>query len=71
MNKKFASVIKEMKTNGETKSLAVNERDYLKHLSEEFRETHLTSCAGEQLFMKKTSGATIYVLVIVLYLVIA
>ena len=45
--------------------------DYLNHLSEEFREAHLTSCVGEQLFMKKTSGATIYVLVIVSYHVIA
>jgi hypothetical protein len=72
MNEKFASVIKEMKTTGETKSLVVIERDYLKHLSEEFRETHLTSCVGERLFMKKTSGATtIYVLVIVSYHVIA
>jgi hypothetical protein len=62
MNEKFASVIKEMKTTGETKSLVVIERDYLNHLSEEFRETHLTSCVGERLFMKKTSGATIYVL---------
>jgi hypothetical protein len=35
MNEKFASVIKEMKTTGETKSLVVIERDYLKHLSEE------------------------------------
>jgi hypothetical protein len=60
-----------MKTTGETKSLVVIERDYLKHLSEEFCETHLTSCVGERLFMKKTSGATIYVLVIVLYHVIA
>ena len=71
MNEKFASVFKEMKTTGETKSLVVIERDYLKHLSEEFRKTHLTSCVGEQLFMKKTSGATIYVLVIVSYHVIA
>jgi hypothetical protein len=55
MNEKFASVIKEMKTTGETKSLVVIERDYLKHLSEEFCETHLTSCVGERLFMKKTS----------------
>ena len=47
------------------------EQDYLKHLSEEFRKTHLTSCVGERLFMKKTSGATIYVLVIVSYHVIA
>jgi len=36
MNEKFASVIKEMKTTGETKSLVVIDRDYLKHLSEEF-----------------------------------
>jgi hypothetical protein len=37
----------------------VIERDYLKHLSEEFREAHLTNCFGERLFMKKSSGATI------------
>ena len=71
MNEKFTSVIKEMKTTGETKSLVVIERDYLKHLSEEFRKTHLTSCVGELLFMKKTIGAAIYVLVIVSYHVIA
>ena len=40
-------------------------------MSEEFREAHLTSCVGKQLFMKKTNGATIYVLVIVSYHVIA
>ena len=68
MLEKFASVIKEMKTTGETKSLVVIKRCYLNHLSEEFREAHLTSCVGERLFMKKTSGATtIYVLVIVSY----
>ena len=71
MNEKFASVIKEMKTTGETKSLVVIERDYLNHLSEEFREAHLTSCVGKRLFMKNTRGATIYVLVIVSYHVIA
>ena len=72
MSEKFASVFKEMKTTGEMKSLVIIERDYLKHLSEEFCETHLTSCVGERLLMKKTRGATtIYVLVIVLYHVIA
>ena len=60
-----------MKTTGETKTLVVIEQDYLNHLSEEFRETHLTSCFSERLFMKKTSGATIYVLVTVSYHVIA
>ena len=40
-------------------------------MSEEFRETHLTSCVGERLFKKKTNGATIYVLVTVSYHVIA
>jgi len=68
MLEKFASVIKDK---GETKSLVVIERDYLKNLSEEFREAHLTSCFGERLFMKMSSGATIYVLVIVSYHVIA
>jgi len=71
MLEKFASIIKEMKTTGETKALVVIEQDYLNHLSEEFRETHLSSCVGERLFMKKTSGATIYVLVINSYHVIA
>jgi len=71
MSEKFASVFKEMKTTGEMKSLVIIERDYLKHLSEVFREAHLTSCVGEQLFMKKNSKATIYVLVIVSYHVIA
>ncbi len=37
MNKKSDSVIQEMKTTGETKSLVVIERDDLKHLSEKFR----------------------------------
>ncbi len=36
MNEKFASVIKEMKTTGETKSLVVIKQDYLNHLIEEF-----------------------------------
>ena len=67
MLEKFASVIKDK---GETKSLVVIERDYLKHLSDEFREAHLTSCFSERLFMKMSSGATIYVLVIVSYHVI-
>ena len=71
MSEKFTSVFKEMKTTGETKSLVIIERDYLKHLSEEFREAHLTSCVVERLFMKKTIGATIYVLVIVSYHIIA
>ncbi len=70
MLEKFASVIQEMKTSGETKSLFVIERDYLNHLSEEFREAHLTSCVGKQLDMKKTIGTTIYVLVIVSYHVV-
>ena len=71
MLEKFASIIQEMKTTGETKTLVVIEQDYLNHLSEEFRETHLTSCVGERLFKKKTNGATIYVLVTVSYHVIA
>jgi hypothetical protein len=71
MLEKFASIIQEMKTTGETKTLVVIERDYLNHLSEEFRESHLTSCVGERLFKKKTNGATIYVLVTVSYHVIA
>jgi hypothetical protein len=71
MLEKFASIIQERKTTGETKTLVVIERDYLNHLSEEFRETHLTSCVGERLFKKKTNGATIYVLVTVSYHVIA
>jgi hypothetical protein len=71
MLEEFASIIQEMKTTGETKTLVVIEREYLKHLSEEFRETHLTSCFSERLFMKKTNGATIYVLVTVSYHVIA
>jgi hypothetical protein len=71
MLEKFASIIQERKTTGETKTLVVIEQDYLNHLSEEFRETHLTSCVGERLFMKKTNGATIYVLVTVSYHVIA
>jgi molybdopterin-guanine dinucleotide biosynthesis protein len=53
MNEKFASVIKEMKTTGETKSLDVIERDYINHSSEEFREANLTSCVSERLFIKK------------------
>ena len=40
-------------------------------MSKEFHKTHLTSCVGKQLFMKMTKGATIYVLVIVSYHVIA
>ncbi len=40
-------------------------------MSKEFHKAHLTSCVGKQLFMKKTKGATIYVLVIVSYHVIA
>jgi hypothetical protein len=71
MLKKFASIIQEMKTTGETKTLVVIERDYLNHLSEEFREAHLTSCVDKRLFKKKTSGTTIYVLVTVSYHVIA
>jgi hypothetical protein len=71
MKEKFASVIKEMKTTGEMNSLVVIERDYINHLSEEFREAHRTSCVGKQLFMKKTNGTTIYVLMIVSYHVIA
>jgi hypothetical protein len=71
MLEKFASIIQEMKTTGETKTLVVIKQDYLNHLSEEFRETHLTSCVGERLFKKKTNGATIYVLVTVSYHVIA
>jgi hypothetical protein len=71
MLEKFASIIQEMKTTGEMKTLVVIERDYLKHLSEEFRETHLTSCFSERLFMKKTNGVTIFVLVTVSYHVIA
>jgi len=67
MLEKFASIIQEMKTTGETKTLVVIERDYLNHLSEEFRKTHLTSCFSERLFMKKTSGASIYILVTVSY----
>ena len=47
MNEKSDSVIQEMKTTGETKSLVVIERDYLKHLSEKFHEAHLTSCVGK------------------------
>ena len=71
MKEKFASVIKEMKTTGEMNSLVVIERDYINHLSEEFREAHRTSCVGKQLFMKKNNGTTIYVLMIVSYHVIA
>jgi len=71
MLEKFASIIQEMKTTGEMKTLVVIEQDYLNHLSEEFRETHISSCVGKRLFMKKTSGATIYVLVTVSYHVIA
>jgi hypothetical protein len=71
MLEKFTSIIQEMKTTGETKTLFVIERDYLNHLSDEFRKTHLTSCVGERLFKKKTNGATIYVLVTVSYHVIA
>ncbi len=71
MSEKFACVFKEMKTTGEMKSLVVIERDYLNHLSEKFREAHLTRSVGERLFMKKNSKATIYVLVIVSYHVIA
>jgi hypothetical protein len=41
MNEKFVSVIKEMKTTRETKSLVVIEQDYLKYLSEKFREAHV------------------------------
>jgi hypothetical protein len=51
--------------------VVVMKRDYLNHLSEEFRETHLTSCFSKRLFIKKTSGATIYILVTVSYHVIA
>ncbi len=51
--------------------LAVIERDFLKHLSEEFRGIHLTSCVDRRLFMKMTNGAIIYVLVIVSYHIIA
>ena len=71
MLEKFASIIQVMKTTGETKTLVVIEQDYLKHLSEEFCETHLTSCFSERLFMKKTNGVTIFVLVTVSYHVIA
>jgi hypothetical protein len=71
MLEKFASIIQKMKTTGEMKTLVVIEQDYLNHLSEEFRETHISSCVGERLFMKKTSGTTIYVLVTVSYHVIA
>jgi hypothetical protein len=67
MSEKFTSVIKEMKSTGETKSLVVMEQDYLNHLSEKFHKAHLTSCVGKRLFMKKTNGVTIYVLVIVSY----
>ena len=71
MSEKFTSVIKEMKSTGETKSLVVMEQDYLNHLSEKFHKAHLTSCVGKRLFMKKTNGAAIYVHVIVSYHVIA
>ena len=71
MLEKFASIIQVMKTTGETKTLVVIEQDYLKHLSEEFCKTHLTSCFSERLFMKKTNGVTIFVLVTVSYHVIA
>jgi hypothetical protein len=53
------------------KSSVVIEQDFLNHLSENLRKTHLTSCVSKQLFMKKTNGATIFVLVIVSYHVIA
>jgi hypothetical protein len=55
----------EMKMTGKPKSLVVIEQEFLRLLSEEFRKTHLACCFSNQLFMKKTNGATIYVLVIV------